>query len=105
MIKSLLLVPGAASSLLFFRTVGFPLQFLFDFTFIFKRSDATRTSKTESKFCSHFRNNGDIIDVERTNENEWIDIIIIITQSQFFTRNLFLVPRLVRFKDSFQLHR
>lgn len=104
MIKSLPLVPGAASSLLFFRTVGFPLQFLFDFTFIFKRSDATRTSKTESKFCSRFRNNGTIIDVERTNKNEWIDIAII-TQSQFFTRNLFLVPRLVRLKDGFRLHR
>lgn len=104
MIKSLPLVPVVASSLLFFRTVGFPLQFLFDFTFIFKRSDATRTSKTESKFCLHFRNNGAIIDDERTNKTEWIDIAIII-QSQFFTRNYFLVPRLVRFKDSFRLHR
>lgn len=43
-----------------------------------------------------------MIDVERTNKNEWIAII---TQSQFFTRNLFLVPRLVSFKNGFRLHR
>lgn len=47
---------------------------LFYFHFQAHRRDV---DKTESKCCSRFQNNGDIIDVEQTNKqtnkNEWID--------------------------------